>query len=284
MSHWTQRRVINFAHQGGSYEGPSSTLYAMARAIENGANALELDVHATRDRRLVVCHDETVDRTTNHTGAISELTLSQLREMDNAYWWVEGSDVAPGLDDDAYVLRGRAPSDASLGVATLAEVAEAFPGVLLNLDIKQSDPDVEPYEDLLAREIADLELTSRVIVASFLDVALARFRELAPRVATSAATQETTNYYFSMLEGASVVPPASALQVPMTYGEIRVVDERFVASAHAAGLAVHVWTLNDEAEIDEALDLGVDGIISDRPRLTSALVATRGLTWDGRLD
>ena len=284
MSHWTQRRVINFAHQGGSYEGPSSTLYAMARAIENGANALELDVHATRDRRLVVCHDETVDRTTNHTGAISELTLSQLREMDNAYWWVEGSDVAPGLDDDAYVLRGRAPSDASLGVATLAEVAEAFPGVLLNLDIKQSDPDVEPYEDLLAREIADLELTSRVIVASFLDVALARFRELAPRVATSAATQETTNFYFSMLEGASVVPPASALQVPMTYGEIRVVDERFVASAHAAGLAVHVWTLNDEAEIDEALDLGVDGIISDRPRLTSALVATRGLTWDGRLD
>ena len=284
MSHWTQRRVINFAHQGGSYEGPSSTLYAMARAIENGANALELDVHATRDRRLVVCHDETVDRTTNHTGAISELTLSQLREMDNAYWWVEGSDVAPGLDDDAYVLRGRAPSDASLGVATLAEVAEAFPGVLLNLDIKQSDPDVEPYEDLLAREIADLELTSRVIVASFLDVALARFRELAPRVATSAATQETTNFYFSMLEGASVVPPASALQVPMTYGEIRVVDERFVASAKAAGLAVHVWTLNDEAEIDEALDLGVDGIISDRPRLTSALVATRGLTWDGRLD
>lgn len=284
MSIWTQRRVINFAHQGGSFEGPSSTLYAMARALENGASALELDVHATRDRRLVVCHDETVDRTTNHTGAISDLTLAQLREMDNAYWWVDGRDVAPGLDDEAYVLRGRAPGEPRLTVATLAEVAGAFPGVLLNLDIKQSAPDVEPYEDLLAREIVELELVERVIVASFLDAALARFRTLAPRVATSAATQETTDFYFSMLEGAPVVPPASALQVPMTYGEVRVVDERFVAAAHQADLAVHVWTLNDAAEIDEALDLGVDGIISDRPSVTSALLATRGATWDGRLD
>jgi glycerophosphoryl diester phosphodiesterase len=284
VSTWTQRRVINFAHQGGSFEGPSSTLYAMARALENGANALELDVHATRDRRLVVCHDETVDRTTNHTGVISGLTLAQLREMDNAYWWVEGSDVAPGLDDDAYVLRGRAPSDAGLSVATLAEVAEAFPGVLLNLDIKQSAPDVEPYEELLAHELVELELTSRVIVASFLDAALATFRTFAPHVATSAATQETTTFYFSMLEGSAVVPPAKALQVPMTYGEIRVVDERFVTFAHEAGLAVHVWTLNDEAEINEALDLGVDGVISDRPSLTSALLATRGVAWDGRLD
>ena len=283
MNVWTQRRVINFAHQGGSFEGPSSTLHAMARAIENGATAFELDVHATRDRQLVVCHDETVDRTTNHTGAISELTLAQLREMDNAYWWVEGSDVAPGHDEDAYVLRGRAPRDERLAVATLADVAESFPGVLLNLDIKQTDPDVEPYEELLARELDELELTSRVIVASFLDSAIARFRALAPGVATSAATQETTTFYFSLLEGSAVVPPASALQVPMTYGEIRVVDERFVTGAHEAGLAVHVWTLNDEAEITEALDLGVDGVISDRPSLTTGLLASRGETWDGRL-
>ena len=283
MSVWTQRRVINFAHQGGSFEGPSSTLLAMARALQNGANALELDVHATRDRRLVVCHDETVDRTTNHTGVISELSLEQLREMDNAYWWIEGSDVAPGHEDDEYVLRGRAPADARLSVATLAEVADAFPGVLLNLDIKQSLPNVEAYEELLAREIAELDLIDRVIVASFLDDAMVRFRALAPRVATSAATQETTAFYFSMLDGTAIVPPAKALQVPMTYGEIRVVDERFVTTAHEAGLAVHVWTLNDEAGIDEALDLGVDGIISDRPSLTSALLAARGVAWDGRL-
>jgi glycerophosphoryl diester phosphodiesterase len=284
VSLWTQRRVINFAHQGGSFEGPSSTLHAMAGALERGATALELDVHATRDRRLVVCHDETVDRTTNHAGAISDLTLAQLREMDNAYWWVEGSVVAPGRDEDDYVLRGRAPRDTRLTVATLAEVAEAFPGVLLNLDIKQSGPDVEAYEELLARELVDLEATSRVIVASFLDDALARFRAVAPHVATSAATQETATFYYSMLEGSALSPPASALQVPMTFGEIRVVDERFVTVAHEAGLAVHVWTLNDEAEINEALDLGVDGVISDRPSVTSALLASRKVAWDGRLN
>ena len=284
MSDWTQRRVINFAHQGGSFEAPSSTLYAMAQAIERGANALELDVHATKDRHLVVCHDESVDRTTNHRGAMAELTLAQVREMDNAYWWIEGADVSPGRHEDEYHLRGRAPADRRLGVATLAEVAEAFPDVLLNLDIKQSDPDVEPYEELLARELAELGRETSVIVASFHDEALARFRRLAPRVATSAATLEATTFYFSLAEGAPVVPSASALQVPMTYESIRVVDERFVASAHAAGLAVHVWTLNDPAAIDDALDLGVDGIISDRPGVVTERLAGRGVSWDGRLD
>ncbi len=283
MIDWTQRRVINFAHQGGSFEAPSSTLYAMAQAIARGAHALELDVHATKDRHLVVCHDETVDRTTNHRGAIADLTLSQLRDMDNAYWWVEGSDVAPGRLADEYRLRGRAPADRRLGIATLAEVAEAFPDVLLNLDIKQSDPDVEPYEELLARELADLDREGSVIVASFHDEALARFRSLAPRVATSAATLEATTFYFSLIEGAAIVPAARALQVPMTYDSIRVVDERFVEGAHAAGLAVHVWTLNDVSEIDEALALGVDGIISDRPGLVTECLAGRGASWDGRL-
>ncbi len=176
MSLWSERRVINFAHQGGSFEAPSSTLFAMAQAIERGATALELDVHATSDRHLVVCHDETVDRTTSHSGPIASLSLAQLREMDNAYWWVEGSDVIPGRSEDEYRLRGRAPKDRTLGVATLVEVCEAFPDVLLNLDIKQSDPEVEPYEELLARTLADVERETSVIVASFHDEALARFR------------------------------------------------------------------------------------------------------------
>lgn len=283
MSDWTERRVINFAHQGGSFEAPSSTLYAMSQAIERGATALELDVHATRDRVLVVCHDETVDRTTNHRGAIAELTLAQLREMDNAFWWVEGSDVSPGRDEGEYRLRGRAPVDRRLGVATLAEVSEAFPNVLLNLDIKQTDPDVEAYEELLARELVNLEREDSVIVASFHDEALARFRALAPRVATSAATMEATTFYFSLIDGAAVVPPARALQVPMSYEGIRVVDERFVESAHAAGLAVHVWTLNDQREIDGAIDLGVDGIISDRPGVVTDRLSARGVSWDGQL-
>jgi glycerophosphoryl diester phosphodiesterase len=278
---WVERRVIAYAHQGGAFEGPSSTLFAIDRALARGASAVELDVHATRDRQLVVCHDETVDRTTNHHGEIADLTLSELREMDNAYWWIEGAAVSPGHADEEYVLRGRAPEDRRLGVATLEEVVEAFPGVLLNLDIKRTAPAVDAYEELLGDELRRLERTDSVIVASFLDDAIQRFRLLAPEVATSAATSETATFYFSLQEGAPVVPPVCAFQVPATFGDVTVVDERFVAAAHAAGIAVHVWTINDAEEMDRLLDTGVDAIISDTPSVLAALLAQRGQAWDG---
>lgn len=280
---WLERRVINFAHQGGSFEGPSSTLLAIARAVENGASAIELDVHATKDRHIVVCHDDTVDRTTNHAGAIASYELAALREMDNAYWWIPGDAVTPGRPDSEYPLRGRAPADRTLGIATLEEVARAFPGLLLNLDIKQTTPDVEPYEELLANELRRLERTDSVIVASFHDEAIAAFRRLAPEVATSAATNETATFFFSLLEGTPIAPPAVAFQVPDAYEGTTVVTEEFVASAHAAGLAVHVWTINDVDTMGALLDLGVDGIITDTPTPLTKLLQERGLTWDGLL-
>lgn len=281
---WLERRVVAFAHQGGSFEGPSSTVHAIAGALAAGATAVELDVHATKDRALVVCHDDTVDRTTNAAGAISELTLAELREMDNAYWWIEGSAVAPGHPDADYLLRGRAPGDRSLGVATLEEISAITPGVLLNLDIKQTGPTVEPYEHLLADELRRLEVTDRVVVASFLDAAIHEFRRVAPEVDTSAATDETAAFYFA-LHGGTPLPdlPVVAFQVPATFGDITVVDEQFVTAAHAAGIAVHVWTINDAADMVRLLDLGVDGIVSDVPTTLVKVLADRGDGWDGRL-
>jgi glycerophosphoryl diester phosphodiesterase len=81
---WLERRVVAYAHQGGAHEGPSSTLFAIQQSIERGATAVELDVHATKDRCIVVSHDETVDRTTNHRGEIAHLTLGEICEMDNS--------------------------------------------------------------------------------------------------------------------------------------------------------------------------------------------------------
>jgi glycerophosphoryl diester phosphodiesterase len=282
-SPWLERRVIAFAHQGGSFEGPSSTLAAIERALAAGATAVELDVHATSDRQIVVCHDETVDRTTNHHGAIAELTLAQLREMDNAYWWVEGATVTPDQPDQVYVERGRAPQERALGIVTLEEVVERFPDVLLNLDLKRTDPDVEPYEELLANELRRLDRLSSVIVASFHDRALQRFRTVAPSVATSAATGEAATFYFSMLEGVASVPPIAAFQVPASYGDVTLVDERFVQTAHDADIAVHVWTINDTDEMRQLLDLGVDGLISDRPTPLAQVLKERGCAWDGVL-
>ena len=282
-SPWLERRVIAFAHQGGSYEGPSSTLAAITHSLTEGATAIELDVHATADRQIVVCHDETVDRTTNHHGEIANFTLSELRDMDNAYWWIAGETVTPGRDPSAYLERGKAPSNRDYGIVTLEEVSERFPGVLLNLDLKQTDPDVEPYEELLSDELRRLERVTSVIVGSFHDVAVQRFRSFAPSVATSAATGEAATFYFSMLEGVPSVPPICALQVPAVYGDVTVVDERFVETAHAADIAVHVWTINDPGEMNQLLDLGVDGLISDRPTPLVQVLKERGCAWDGAL-
>ncbi len=280
---WTERRVIAYAHQGGSYEGPSSTLAAIERALGNGASAIELDVHATKDRHLVVCHDHTVDATTNAHGAIAELTLAEVREMDNAYWFIPGATVTPGRATSSYPDRGKAPRDRTYAVSTLEEVVQRFPGVLLNLDIKRTAPEVEPYEELLADELRRLERSSTVMVASFHDAALASFRRAAPQVATSAATNETATFYFSLLEGAPVVPPVAAFQVPATFGDLTVVDERFLAVAHDHDIAVHVWTINDEEEMYRLVDLGVDGIVSDRPTVLAKVLQAQGVAWDGAM-
>jgi glycerophosphoryl diester phosphodiesterase len=282
VSQWLARRVIAFAHQGGSFEGPSSTLAAISSALEAGASAIELDVHATKDRRIVVCHDSTVDRTTNRAGTISEMTLAELSQLDNAYWWIDGDVVTPGRPSKEYLYRGRAPKDRRYGVATLEEVAVTFPTVLLNLDIKGTSPYIEPYEELLAQELRRLDLGDRVIVASFHDDAIQAFRRFAPAVATSAATNETAAFFFSHLED-PVVPPVVAFQVPPRYGDIDVVTESFLDSAHAAGIAVHVWTINEQEEMVRLLDLGVDGLVSDRPRVLASLLDLRGCAWDGDL-
>jgi glycerophosphoryl diester phosphodiesterase len=281
---WRSRRIVAFAHQGGSFEGPSSTLFAIGQAIDNGASAIELDVHATRDRQIVVCHDETVDRTTNNHGAIADFTLAELRDMDNSYWWIFGETVTYARSPAEYVHRAKAPDDRRFAIATLEEVSTEFPGVLLNLDIKQSGPQVEPYEELLAKELDRLERGSSVIVASFHDAAIQSFRSFAPGVATSAATNEMAAFYFSLMEGsAPIVPPVVAFQVPMSFGGVDVVTPQFVEASHAADVAVHVWTVNDYDDMIRMVELEVDGIVSDRPTPLAALLKTRRCAWNGAM-
>jgi glycerophosphoryl diester phosphodiesterase len=280
---WLGRRVIAYAHQGGAWEAPSSTLFAIRRALDLGATGIELDVHATADGHLVVCHDGTVDRTTDGRGSIHALTLAEVRSLDNAYWFAPGADVSPGLEPDAYPYRGRAPDDHDFAVATLDEVLDLLddhPRVALNLDIKATAPAVEPYEERLAAALAGHDHRDRVIVASFLDIATDAFRRWAPDVATSAGTLAVAGFWRALAQGEAV--PAMghvALQVPAVYGDQVLVDERFVAAAHEHGLAVHVWTINDEEEMVRLVDLGVDGIISDRPTPLVGLLRQRDATW-----
>lgn len=273
---WLTRRVLNYAHQGGAREGPSSTLHAMRRAVAAGAHAIELDVHATADRRLVVCHDATVDRTTDGAGRIADLTWDEVRRLDNAHWWVPDRVVDHEAGDHEYTLRGRAADDPDLRVPLLADVLEAFPGIFLNLDIKQTAPAVEPYEDLVADLLREFGRTDDVVVASFSDDAVAAFSAVAPEISTAAATNATAAFTIAVLQGEE--PPRSdhhALQVPPAFGGITVVDERFVAIAHDRGLAVHVWTIDEPDQMRDLVDLGVDGVMTDRPSVLAGVLRGR---------
>ena len=274
------RRVISYAHQGGAWAGPASTLYAIRSALAAGATGIELDVHATSDGHLVVSHDPTVDRTTNGSGNLADLTLDEVRSLDNAYWWVPGADVSPGLDPGSYPFRGRAPDDPAFGVATLEQVLEEFPGVVLNLDIKQTSPTVAPYEEALAVMLKSFGRGDDVIVASFLDSATDSFSSFAPDIPTSAGTMAVAAFLQAVRAGDDPLPMRHvALQVPAAYGELRLVDERFVEVAHREGLAVHVWTIEEESEMQRLCDLGVDGIITDRPTALVGVLNARQEAW-----
>jgi len=272
---WLSRRVLAYAHQGGAREAPSSTMEALSRAVASGADALELDVHATSDGYLVVCHDATVDRTTDGTGAISTLSLAAVRALDNAYWWVPGSVVDHDRPPSDYPLRGT-----GLHIATLDEVLDAFPATFLNLDIKQTAPAVAPYEEALARTLRSHGRSDGVIVASFNDYATDAFRTFAPEVGTSAGTLAVANFWRAAHQGEALPElPVVALQVPVAAAGLTVCDEVLVEAAHRAGLAVHAWTIDDPDEMRLLLDIGVDGIMSDLPTLAVSVLSERGVRY-----
>ena len=283
---WLERRVLAYAHQGGAREAPSSTRYAIDRALANDADAIELDVHASADGELVVCHDATVDRTTNGHGAIAAMSLAELQSLDAAHYFVEGEGPARDRPACHYRLRGLAPADPRLRIATLSEVLEATRGVLLNLDIKQTAPAVPAYEDRLVAALQDHERSGDVIVASFHESATERVHALAPEIALSPERRGIATFLAAVLTHRR--PPEwlrryAALQVPARVRGVRVVTRRFVEAAHRLGLAVHVWTINDADEMAALIDDGVDGIMTDVPSVLSATLARTGAPrWSGR--
>ena len=276
---WLQRRVLHYAHQGGAREAPSSTVFAIRKAIAAGADAIELDVHRSVDGHLIVCHDSTVDRTTPTLGRISDLTLAELRELDNAHWWAFGHESTTDARPEEYELRGRFPDDPTLGIATLDEILTDFPSVFLNFDIKDIAPEVVPYERELADTLRRFGRTDDVIVASFHDRALRAFREYAPEIHTSAGPREVGEIA-ERLEARRPLAPSSpsmvALQIPYFFGDVQMVTRELVEASHSADIAVHVWTIDDPDEMDQLLALGVDGIMTDCPTvLAEALSRNR---------
>jgi glycerophosphoryl diester phosphodiesterase len=289
---WLERRVLHIAHQGGEDEAPSNTLYALKTAKDKGADVLEIDVHATADGELVVIHDDTVNRTTNGTGRVDALTLEQIKQLDAAYWFVPGRNAVHGLPDSAYPLRGYAtgrplPEELSqfeandFRIPTLREVLEEFPRELINIEIKNTAPATRPYEDKLAALLREYGRGTDTIVVSFIDTATEAFKLHAPEVSTATGTGGAAAFWASAqgpLPGAPN-PRYHALQVPMTQNGLPVVTQDFVDNAHANGLAVHVWTIDDAATMHRLIDMGVDGIMTARPTVLEQVLGERRVKW-----
>ena len=245
---------LAFAHRGGAYhpevEGLENTLAAFRHAADLGYRYLETDVHVTSDGVLLAFHDRVLDRVTDRTGSIGETTYAEVQ---------------------AALIGGRER------VPTLAGLFDALPEARFNIDIK-SDGAVEA----LVAFVAERQAWDRVLVGSFSGRRLERFRRLAGRVATSAHRLEVVAYVLAptarIARWLTHDRPA-ALQIPHRAGPVTVASRRVVRRAHANGLHVHVWTVDDSDEINTLLDRGVDGIMTDRTDILRQVLRSRGV-WE----
>ncbi|NYE38070.1 glycerophosphoryl diester phosphodiesterase [Nocardioides cavernae] len=247
---------IAFAHRGGAYhpeiEGLENTLAAFRHAVGLGYTYLETDVHVTSDGVLLAFHDTVLDRVTDRTGDIATSTYAE----------VQGA-----------LIGGSEP------VPTLAQLFDAFPDARFNIDLKSHGA-----VDALAAFVEEREAWDRVLVGSFSRRRMIAFRRrTAGRVATSAHPLEVVAFVLSpsarlarlLTRGRPV-----ALQVPHRQGPVLVVSRGLVRRARAAGVQVHVWTIDDPIEMNTLLDRGVDGIMTDRTDILRDVLRSRG-QWHG---
>ena len=249
--------TLVIAHQGGDGVWPGDTMYAFEKAVEIGADVLEMDAHITKDGRVVLMHDEKVDRTTDGTGLIEDLTLDELKQLDAAYKWSnDGGQTFP--------YRGM-----GIQVPTLDELFEKFPQMRYVIEIKMT---ANPMETPMCDLIRKYDMQDRVLIASFHDEAMKNFRAVCPEVATSASRGEVTQYVLlgkAFLWG-FYIPKFQTVQPPWNPEDslnIPIMTKRFIWESHAKNIRVEPWTVDDPELMKQYIEWGVDGIITDRPDL-----------------
>jgi glycerophosphoryl diester phosphodiesterase len=201
----------------------------------------------------VVIHDDTLDRTTNGTGNVNDLTLAELKELDAGYDW------SPERKGESFPYR-----DKGITIPTLEEVFKAFPDYRINIEIKQDTPSItQPLCDLIKK----YNKQEQVLIVSFYDAAMNDFRQKCPEIVTAGAPGEIRTFYIfhRLFLGSLYRSSADAFQVPEYNDKTHIVTRRFVEDAHRKNIAVHVWTVDETEDMQSMIDLGVDGIITDRP-------------------
>ena len=240
-----------FAHRGGCDLGPENTIAAFDIGMSTGADGLELDVHLSADGVVVVHHDKTLDRTTNASGPIGARTAQELERVDAGYWFTRG---------DGYPFRGQ-----GIGVPTLGAVLARYRGIPTIIEIKVYTAEMG---QAVAEEIRRADALEYVCLAGYGLASARAARAALPGVAASAAQPEVRlAVYRSILRCPVRRAAYQTYQVPEWAEATRIVTPRFIRHAHAAGLKVQVWTVDEEADMRRLLDWGIDGLISNRPDL-----------------
>ena len=234
---------IGFAHRGGAAVGDENTTAAFGRAVALGYRFIETDTHATADGVAVVFHDDTLERMFGRPGTVRDLRFADLSALR-----IGGEAAVPRLD----------------------EVLDAWPDIRFNIDVKADDA-VDPT----LKVISDVAAGDRVLLAAFSDRRLARMRAVTgPAVASSLGMREVAQLWSGALR--RVPAGAVAAQIPPRYGRLRLATRRLIRRAHRMGLQVHLWTIDEPDEMRYFLDLGVDGIMTDRIEVLRDVFQARG--------
>jgi len=250
-------RPLVIAPQGGDGVWPGDTMFAFEKAVEIGVDVLEMDAHVTKDGHIVLMHDEKVDRTTNSTGLIEDMTLDELKQLDAAYGWSNDG-------GQTFAYRGQ-----GIRVPALDELFLKFPQMRYVIEIKLTENPIDKPLCILIRQYG---MQERVLVASFHDVAMLNFRRTCPEVATSASRGEVTRFVLlgKVFLSGFVEPKYQSMQPPYDPKEslnIPIMTKRFIREAHAKNIKIEPWTVNDPELMKQYIEWGVDGIITDRPDL-----------------
>jgi glycerophosphoryl diester phosphodiesterase len=252
MSFFNSTRPQVFAHRGGCALGPENTIAAFDLGMAAGADGLELDVHLSADGVAVVCHDPTLERTTSGAGPLRARTAAELAAIDAGCRFTDGA--------GRYPFRER-----GVGVPSLREVLRRYPDIPIIVEMKV---DSAAMGEAVVAEVRAADAVDRVCAAGYGQRSIDAVRAALPRMATSASHAEARLAVYRSLAGWPVRQvPYLTYQVPERAGVIRVVSPRFVRHAHRAGLAVQVWTVDDQADMERLLAWGVDALISNRPDL-----------------
>lgn len=247
-----------YSHRGGRLLWPENTAFAFRQSWDLGFRYFETDLHLTKDGVVVLFHDDYLDRTTDGRGDVWDYTIDELRGFDAGFRF--------GADRQ-WPHRGQ-----GITIPTLEEIVTTFPDIRLTLELKQGGLE-EPLVALLDR----FDLWGRVIVGGFDDRWARAVRKASGgKVITSSGSRETRMFWLASRAGIGLRTPAAALQVPVRHGNLTIVDRKFIDAAHKAGKQVHVWTVNETDEMRRLLDMGVDGLMSDRPDLLKEVFEERG--------